>query len=62
VFPDIAPGIAGTAFTVIANVCGDEEPQELFAVTVIFPLAEPAVTFIVFVADVPVQPLGKVQV
>jgi hypothetical protein len=62
VFPLITPGVGGAEFTVIAKVCGAEEPQLLFAVTKIFPLEEPAVAFIEFVVDVPVQPFGSVHV
>ena len=51
-----------TGFTVMANICGAEEPQALFAVTVIFPLVELAVVIIEFVVDVPVHPPGKAQV
>jgi hypothetical protein len=39
-----------------------EFPQELFAVTVIFPLVELTVTEILLVVDVPVQPPGNVHV
>lgn len=62
VVPEIVPGVEGMVFTVIANVCGVDDPQALFAVTVIFPLVELAVVFIEFVVDVPVQPPGNVQV
>lgn len=60
--PVIVPGVAGTGFTFIANVCAREEPQELFAVTVMFPLVEPAVALMELVTDVPVQPDGNVHV
>lgn len=58
----IAPGVEGTAFTVIARVCTDDDPQVLFAVTVIIPLVEFAVVAILVVVDTPAQPEGKVQV
>jgi hypothetical protein len=62
VVPEIEPGVAGIVFTVIASVCGALLPQELFAVTVIFPEVELAVVVMLFVVDVPVQPPGKVHV
>ena len=43
-------------------VCGVELPQALLAVTEIVPPVEPALVTIASVVDVPVQPLGKVQV
>ena len=46
----------------IASVWTDEEPQVLFAVTVIFPLAEPAVALIELEVDVPDHPDGNVHV
>jgi hypothetical protein len=61
-FPLITPGVNGDEFAVIAMLCGAEDPQVLFAVTVIFPLVELAVAFMEFVVEVPVQPLGNVQV
>jgi hypothetical protein len=48
--------------TVIANVCGDDEPHALFAVTVISPLAVLAVALIEFDEEVPVHPDGNVHV
>lgn len=60
--PEIVPGVAGRGLTVIANVTGAELPQPLFAVTVIFPLVEPAVVEMELVVDVPLQPDGKVHV
>jgi hypothetical protein len=41
------------------NVCGEELPQLLLAVTETVPPAEPAVAMMLVVADVPVQPLGN---
>lgn len=58
----MAPGVNGAELTVMAWLCGVEDPQLLFAVTVIFPLVELAVAFMEFVVDVPVQPLGKAHV
>ena len=61
-FPLMVPGAAGMLFTVILSVRGAEEPQELFAVTVILPLVELAVVTMEFVVEVPVHPTGNVQV
>ncbi len=44
----------------ILNVCADEEPQVLLAVTIIFPL-EPAVALMLLLELVPLQPNGNVQ-
>jgi hypothetical protein len=52
----------GVEFTVTAKVCGVEEPQVLFAVTVIFPLVELAVVVNELVVEEPVHPAGVVQV
>ena len=61
--PLIVPGAAGIeAFTVTTNVWFVDEPQALFAVTVMFPLVVLEVEVIEFVVEVPVQPPGKVQV
>ena len=55
--------MAGAAAMVLTvTVCAVELPHELFAVTEMVPPVEPAVVIIVAVVDVPVQPLGKVQV
>lgn len=62
VLPEILPGVAGVVFTVTIRVCAGELPQELFAVTVIFPLVALAVVLIEFVVDVPLQPPGSVHV
>ena len=62
VTPLIAPGAAGTVFTDTVRVWAVEEPQLLFAVTVIFPLVEPATAVMEFVVELPVQPEGKDQV
>lgn len=45
-----------------ASVDADEEPQALFAVTVIFPPDVPAVALIELDVDVPDQPDGNVHV
>ena len=57
--PLIAPGRAGTVVTVTANVCAEEVPQLLPAVTETVPPADPAVVMMVLVVDVPVQPFGS---
>jgi hypothetical protein len=62
VLPLIVPGTAGMLVTVTFNVCGTDEPQVLFAVTVTFPLVALALVLMEFVAEVPVQPPGKVHV
>jgi hypothetical protein len=62
VVPEILPGVAGAVFTFTASVEAAEVPQALLALTVIFPPVEPAVTFMLLVVEVPVHPLGKVQV
>ena len=60
--PLMVPGVAGMILTVMLWVCKDDEPQALFAFTVIFPPDEPAVVVIDVVVEVPDQPEGKVQV
>ncbi len=59
VLPEMPPVIVGKGVTVTAIVCGDEAPHALFAVTVIFPDAVPAVVVMLFVVDVPDQPPGN---
>lgn len=59
--PVIAEGCAGTGVAVTANVWAVLLPQELFAVTVMFPLV-PAVAVIELVVLVPDHPEGSVQV
>lgn len=59
----MSSGCAGMLFGVTANVRGVEEPQTLFAVTVMLPAVDPAVAFSVVVAEVPAHPApGVVQV
>jgi len=60
--PEIAPGVVGDVFTVIA--CDDAElvPQAFVAATVTLPLVAFAVAEIELVVDVPVQPTGIVHV
>ena len=65
-FPVIAPGVAGVpALTATGKLCAVLVPQELVAVTVIFPFcpAAPDVTVIEFVPDPAVidHPVGTVQ-
>jgi hypothetical protein len=58
----MAEGSDGAVFIFVANVETAEVPQVLLALTVILPPVEPVVTFILFVVEVPVHPLGRVQV
>lgn len=60
--PEIAVGVAGIDVTVTDNVCPMEEPQELSAVTVMFPLVALAVVLIELVTELPVHPEGNVHV
>ena len=62
VVPEIVAGTAGVVFTVIATVCAELVPQELPAVTVMFPLVVLDVAVILLVVEVPVHPPGKVHV
>ena len=67
VVPIIVPGVAGVpGLTVTATLLAALVPQELVAVTVIFPFcpATPEVTVILFVVApaVIVQPVGTVQI
>jgi len=54
-------GVAGVVLVVIANVCEDEVPQALVAVTRMFPLFAFVVVEILVVVELPDQPLGNVQ-
>jgi hypothetical protein len=47
---------------VTANVCTAEDPQVLFAFTVMFPPVEVVVAFIELVLEDPVHPAGSVHV
>ena len=58
----MAPGNVGVESTITASDCAAELPQVLLAVTKILPPALPAVVDIEFVVELPLQPLGKVQV
>ena len=49
-------------FTVTANVCATDEPHVLLTVTVISPPVVLAVVAMVSVVEMPVQPVGNVQV
>ena len=51
-----------TMFTDIIFVCDEDEPQALFAVTVILPLVAFAVVLIEVVVEEPIQPEGSVHV
>ena len=62
VLPVIVPGVTGIELTETANVWATEEPQELLAVTVIFPPIELEVVIMLVVVDVPDHPPGSVQV
>ena len=56
-------GCGGTdVLTVTIMDCGGDDPQILFAVTLIDPLAMLAVALMLVVVEVPVQPLGNVHV
>ena len=58
----MVPGVAGTVEDVTARLVTGDEPQALLALTVMLPLLVPVVTLMLFVVEVPVQPLGKVHV
>jgi len=60
--PVMVPGVGGMLFMVTPKVLAEEEPQELFAITEIFPLVVPAIVVIELVVELPVQPEGKAQV
>jgi hypothetical protein len=63
VLPLMLPGVDGIdVLTAILKVCGEDEPQLLFAVTVIFPLVVLAVALIDVDVEVSDQPPGNVQV
>ena len=56
------PGCEGTVFTVTDKHLWVLEPQALFAVTQICPLLALAVVVMEFVVELPVHPVGRVQV
>jgi hypothetical protein len=60
--PLIAMGEAGISATLTTIVWNTDAPQELLAVTVIFPLIVPTVAFMLFVVEEPVHPLGMFHV
>ena len=60
--PVIVPGVAGADETLTAKVCAVVLPQLLLAVTETLPLVEEGVAVIELVDELPVHPLGKVQV
>jgi hypothetical protein len=62
VLPVIAPGCAIAPVTVMANVCVEDAPHVLLADTKTFPLVALADVVIEVDVEVPVQPLGNVQV
>lgn len=62
VSPEIIPGFSGRVITLIPNVVSADVPQLLLALTVIFPPVIPATALIELVAELPVQPEGKVHV
>ena len=58
----MVPGVAGVALGVTAKVAVAEDPQLLFAFTVILPAVALGVAEIEVVVEVPVHPVGVVQV
>ena len=60
--PLIGPGIAGVAVKVTASVCAMLFPQALLAVTDMVPPPVPCVADMLLVVEVPLHPVGKVQV
>ena len=61
VLPVMAPGCVGSP-TVTATTCAADDPQEVLAVTEMFPPVDVAVALMEAVVEVPVQPEGNVQV
>ena len=59
--PVIVPGCTGTLLTVSASEVVAEVPQPFCAATVMLPLFAPMVTVIVVSVELPVVPLGNVQ-
>ena len=62
VLPEITVGNIGVGVTVTLSVCAIDAPHALFAITDTFPLVKLEVVVSVFVVDVPVHPLGVLQV
>jgi hypothetical protein len=62
VFPEIVPGCGGVVAVATVNVLAGLLPHELFALTETVPPVLPGVVVILLVVELPVQPLGKVQV
>ena len=60
--PLMVPGVAGAAAVVTVNVCAVVLPQVLLAFTVIVPPVVVGVAVILLVVELPLQPLGNVQV
>ena len=60
-FPTMVLGGVGRGFTVTGNVPGMLAPQAFMARRVILPEAEPTVTLMELVVEVPVQPAGNDQ-
>jgi hypothetical protein len=56
------PGVAGTGVMTTVTVRGELDPQVLFAVTDNDPPADPAVTVMLLVDELPVHPEGSVHV
>ena len=57
----MAPGWPIAPTEVTLTVLAEDDPQLLFAVTLIFPLLAPAVSVILFVVELPDHPAGNVQ-
>lgn len=54
-------GFAGNGADVTESVCATPAPHTFDANTVMVPPAEPAITVIVLLDEVPLHPAGKVQ-
>lgn len=61
-FPFMLPAESGAELTETLLLAEADEPQLLFAVTVIIPPDIPATAFKIFVAEFPVHPPGNVHV
>ena len=59
--PDIVPGWAGTLLTVTVIWLGVPSPQALRGVTLMVPLAVPAVKVMLLVVDEPDQPVPEIS-